>query len=237
MGNIRIEPLLYDVVIHTPRHLKLTEEWYIKHGKHIHHLLALALDPVHFIEHCPNLRDLAILIPVSPRTLGFIENLQIERLLVDMEDLFGSAAVFQKRARASPPLFAHLTHLETIFSNGGWESWSGIALLPKLTHFAVVDEITRGDSIIQGALAHCRYLRVLIIVAYSMVMPDGIRFQQQEESQDPEASDDPRVVRAELGRHYKGWEFGAQGLPDMWSLADEIVEGRIRQFVPSRGEA
>lgn len=214
--------------IEPPDIQRFTEEFYIEHGTHIHHLL-IKSGRDHFIKHCQNLHNVAVWCSTSPNILDDLGALRLERLSIDIIVLFQSTSVtaFQRRVEASPPLFADLTHLEMITFCENWDGWTAIALLPKLTHLAVENGVAPEEPVTRDALDHCRWLRVLVFVSGSGDAPRHINVQQRDGCG---RGADLRVVHIEYnnnGRYEEDWEAGARGRLDMWSLADEIVKARL----------
>ncbi|TFK66888.1 hypothetical protein BDN72DRAFT_843665 [Pluteus cervinus] len=174
----------------------------------------------------PNVKDLAIWWDgsgVVGALLPYCAHLQPERLSISFETLLGPGRGLRGYTRHS--IFSRLTHLEVIIDCDDWNDWKDLAELPCLTHLS----LTLGSSVevIEGALAECKHLKILTRVT------QGVGLQEQETCRlRPSAvlsytQTDPRVVEFECG-YLADWKAFAFGEPNMWTIAERVVEERLR---------
>ncbi|KAF8185929.1 hypothetical protein K438DRAFT_1836517 [Mycena galopus ATCC 62051] len=115
-------------------------------------------------------------------------------------------------------LFSHITHLELLDPIEGekWEQWQGLALIPNLTHLAFFMEVF--VPLIQGALAACSALRVLVClyIIHPPEVSEGFASLAQ----------DPRFVILRAPNFVEDWEIGARGGEDFWVRAERLIAQR-----------
>jgi hypothetical protein len=126
------------------------------------------------------------------------------------------------------PFLSHITHLRIIDQCYDWIHWSGIELLPWLTHIAVKVEIgmlTDWEIIANRVttILSCRTLKVFICLypgSYAAKVTGG-RLSQ--------LVNDIRIVHLLIPQEAgSDWEDGAQGRPDMWYDAEEAQKQQQR---------
>ncbi|KAJ7737351.1 hypothetical protein B0H16DRAFT_1891686 [Mycena metata] len=229
-----VEPLLYRVVVFT--HARVRNDDFTtrlsialqsrtrSHSdsdllRHVHHLLFTQTDsrPLHeVLAKCTAVQNLVLL--HFPRDSGFlplISGMPLRRLTTTLSDLFFPAPI-----DFAHPLFAHLTHLELVdnFRQSDWDGWKGLALIPNLTHLAFLFEIPA--PIINGALADCPALQILIIL----------------ESWPTEVSvQDPRFLIMKAPPLFEDWNIGARGGDDLWVRAEKFIARRKSSEVERGG--
>ncbi|KAF8185830.1 hypothetical protein K438DRAFT_1836395 [Mycena galopus ATCC 62051] len=148
-------------------------------------------------------------IPRNPSILPVLSAMPLRRLQIELKPLFPLAGV-----DFTLPLFSHIAHLELRdrqFSD--WEEWKGLALIPNLTHLAILRE--QPIPVLQGALAVCPALRILVCF-YPLDKADpreGLESLAQ----------DTRFVLVPAPSFITDWEIGARGGDDFWVRAERFT--------------
>ncbi|KAJ6550048.1 hypothetical protein B0H19DRAFT_1160290 [Mycena capillaripes] len=127
-------------------------------------------------------------------------------------------------------LFRGITHLDVLNTPPrGWHAWSGLALLPRLTHLSFrISRTYVPFSVCNGVLLHCRLLRVLALVYENQeTLPTAATY--------PVLDTDPRLVTIPLaeGDLIEDWQIGARGGRDHWVVAEELVRAQRSTQVKS----
>ncbi|KAJ7444646.1 hypothetical protein B0H11DRAFT_2291205 [Mycena galericulata] len=153
-----------------------------------------------------------VLLGASPSILSAVLRLRPQKLAIHLESLFGRTDLVD----FSLPLFTTVTHLD-LFDSEFTGPWQKIALLPALTHLALLED-TPLDVKIQ-ILRNCPRVEVLVNMH---IHPSSF-----EESQFVE---DVRFVSMVLSTSdYKtDWESGANGGIDFWARTDKFVAMKQR---------
>ncbi|KAJ7124232.1 hypothetical protein C8R44DRAFT_783205 [Mycena epipterygia] len=196
-----------------PRHLFLC----------IHSDAAFAAE---ILTKCTSLENLMLYCdPEQPRQ--FLPQLEamprLRRLGIDMHDFFGPTIGSPGGIDLSGPAFAGLTHLLLMDSelDAVVEVWcTQLALLPRLTHLALVDDAP--GATITAILARFPALHVLVSLRQdfrrytleSLVRRMGIV--------------DVRFVCLFFMSFTDDWETGARGGEDFWVRADSFVAAKRR---------
>ncbi|KAJ7471603.1 hypothetical protein B0H11DRAFT_2039198 [Mycena galericulata] len=238
--KIWIEPQLYRVI--STSALSMGGKRMFRHRDHGVLRKLIRSQPIHWREHvrhihfvgyrnreavqdilsvCNNTVNLAFGGSYSS-LLPFLEKLPLQRLS-------GSFSV--DKTDFSGPLFAQITHLDIniheVWDDDdlpiGWDTCSGFALLPRLTHLSFSQEAIP-SSVFEGALEHCKSLTVLVFVWPSRtarLSGDAAYLKLQR--------DDPRFVMLVVADRLDDWEFGARGGEDYWDTADKMVKARLAE--------
>ncbi|KAJ7758957.1 hypothetical protein DFH07DRAFT_1060284 [Mycena maculata] len=181
-----------------------------------------AATPIPMLEAGGILAPIATLIvsaDLSPESANLEASPDLERLALPLQRF----SVHLDRLPYLPfttPLFAQIAHLNLVEWHANYwaeDGWSGLALLPRLSHLSYDD--TLPDRICKGALAYCRLLMVLALV-WSREDLYGFR-----SIREPFLSD-PRFVVVGIIDYSKDWENGARGGADYWVVAAAHVERR-----------
>ncbi|KAJ7125818.1 hypothetical protein C8R43DRAFT_1029339 [Mycena crocata] len=156
--------------------------------------------------------------PGGPNVLPLLGAMTLQRLSIALPYFFPALAALD----FSLPLFDRLTHLDLWEWRGGdWPVWSGLALIPGLTHLAFHDRFF-SESVCYGALAHCPHLQVLVLVCESSAVLNDI----VNDDAYSDAHSDPRLVALIVPDRLGDWEAGAHAGQDYWVRADEHVRQR-----------
>ncbi|KAJ6577918.1 hypothetical protein B0H19DRAFT_1121785 [Mycena capillaripes] len=144
-----------------------------------------------------------------------LEALQLQRLSTRLDAMFGP-----KHRNFAHGMFSHLTHLDIRdFGDQSWETWSGLARMPHLTHLSFHDDYIP-KSVIHSALVECPSLTVLVIVFSTQILLDEFL------PHPIEFITDPRFVVLLVADPLTDWEAGAWGGEDYWFRAERLVEKR-----------
>jgi hypothetical protein len=121
-------------------------------------------------------------------------------------------------------MFSSLTHLDVfdIVDADIWSEWSGLVLLPLLTHLAFLE---LDDTVVANILAICPKLLVLV----SMYSEEDNHLRFLSDGVDRDASD-PRFVSMVLSSeaYVLDWQTGIRGGMDFWARADAFVAKKRR---------
>lgn len=123
------------------------------------------------------------------------------------------------------PLFASLTHLDLFetLDDDDLSFWSGLALLPVLTHLAFVE--LHQSNLVNELFSTCRKLEVLISM-YS----EKVLFEQRIlAGDDMDKIEERFVLMVVTSEDYVvEWQIGTQGGMDFWARADAFVAKKRR---------
>lgn len=113
--------------------------------------------------------------------------------------------------------FSQITHLELMDIRDDLESWSGLSLIPQLSHLA----FSNADfgALCGELLETCRSLAVLVFLRSH----GGLRI---DPSQAAELSKDPRLVEMRCVYYLLDWQMGAHAGKDYWSCAESFIAKR-----------
>ncbi|KAJ7444647.1 hypothetical protein B0H11DRAFT_2249922 [Mycena galericulata] len=152
--------------------------------------------------------------------LSAVLSLRPQKLGMDLYSLFGDTDLVD----FSLPLFTTITHLDLFdIISELVEPWSNLALLPALTHLALL-AITPLDVKIQ-VLHNCPHVEVLVSMHTRPESFEELAF-----------AEDVRFVSMSLSnKQYKlDWNSGANGGMDFWVRADKFVAMKRRgEITPS----
>jgi hypothetical protein len=121
------------------------------------------------------------------------------------------------------PLFASLTHLDLFETLDDLSFWSGLALLPVLTHLAFLE--LHQSNLVNELFSTCRKLEVLISM-YS----EKVLFEQRIlAGDDMDEIEERFVLMVVTSEDYVvEWQIGTQGGMDFWARADAFVAKKRR---------
>ncbi|KAJ7446002.1 hypothetical protein B0H11DRAFT_395049 [Mycena galericulata] len=185
-------------------------------GDNVHCLLGdgvPAAELEEILSVCTGIRSL-VLFGTSPSSLSAVLSLRPQKLGMDLYSLFGDTDLVD----FSLPLFTTITHLDLFdIISELVEPWSNLALLPALTHLALL-AITPLDVKIQ-LLHNCPHVEVLVSMHTRSESFEELAF-----------AEDVRFVSMSLSnKQYKlDWNSGANGGMDFWVRADKFVAMKRR---------
>ncbi|KAJ6471659.1 hypothetical protein C8R47DRAFT_1222189 [Mycena vitilis] len=182
-----------------------------KHARHVA-FVACENDTVSkVLSQCGAITNLVLFFVGNSTHLPRLEALPLRRLSVMLQLLFPTGRNF------THPLFTNLTHLDiwTPTTDRGWEHWSGLALIPHLSHLSFHESENITNMLCQRVLNHCRLLEVLVIIAQDFHM----------DRQDV-AERDARLVVIYVPNFLGDWARGAEGDEDYWERAEVWVDIR-----------
>ncbi|KAJ7464069.1 hypothetical protein FB451DRAFT_1492243 [Mycena latifolia] len=193
---------------------------------HVRHVWLTHSDPddeiIKLIVVCDSTVNLKVSFYMPPDALlTLLGSMRVHRLSGYMPDFLHGGSV--NSADLSHPSLAQITHLE--FSGGysvGWDTWSGLAQMSRLTHLAFLDSFVL-NSVAQGALAHCKTLEVLVIVHSTQRNLDRWAPRRAQ------LATDPRYVALVVPDMGVDWVVGARGGEDFWAVADAVVRNRCSE--------
>ncbi|KAJ7918923.1 hypothetical protein B0H13DRAFT_2320827 [Mycena leptocephala] len=169
------------------------------------------------LRFCPGTVNVVATLVHLPTIVPLLARLPLQRLVVCWGTLLDRSC----------PKFIWLTHLEIRDWPQGdcWDAWSGLALLPQLTHLAF-HEIDTMIPIFLGALQHCGFLQVLVMSCASQAHFDmSLRTLERSGNN---ITADLRFLMFLLENYYhdEDWEECARGGQDFWDTAEEHVRKR-----------
>ncbi|KAJ7670759.1 hypothetical protein DFH06DRAFT_1320679 [Mycena polygramma] len=181
-----------------------------EHGRHVA-FVACGNDTVtKVLSQCGAINNLMLFFVGNPTHLPRLKALPLRRLSVMLQLLFPTERNF------THPLFANLTHLDiwTPTTDHNWEHWSGLALIPRLSHLSFHDSDNITNTLCQRALNHCKLLEVLVIIALESHIDRA-----------DTADHDARLV-IYVSDFLGDWAKGAEGGVDYWERAEVWVDIR-----------
>ncbi|KAJ7098935.1 hypothetical protein C8R44DRAFT_947620 [Mycena epipterygia] len=227
---IRLEPLLYRIVIFQnplPGMRRFTSDDFHPHprgkspsffSEHVRHLCigpsevsGLEIDAV--LSSCSGVHNLFLIANkddefLNCNLLALLAPMPLRRLCIDLQLLFNSTVI-----NFSHTTFTNITHLDVLdYSDSN--DWTGIALLPCLTHLAFGDE-DGGPTVFQRILTDCASLQVSVLLctlslAEFRVLDTDMRF----------------VVLGPPLLSREGRQRGALGRGDYWATAEALIAKR-----------
>ncbi|KAJ6550047.1 hypothetical protein B0H19DRAFT_1378728 [Mycena capillaripes] len=240
--QIWIEPLLYGALALTPsqaaqmlptssRPVSCKPPSFLR--DHVRHLGLFGVSQafsLRMLSMCSTAVNVAIFGAPNINISSILETMPLERISISLPMFFYRLRLIDTNYHH--PLFRGITHLDVLNNpRRGWEAWSGLALLPRLTHLSFRPLKTHVPfSVCNGVLLHCRLLQVLALVYENQdVLPTAAAY--------PVLDTDPRLVTIPLakGDLIEGWQMGARGGKDHWAAAEELV--RVRSSTQSRSTA
>ncbi|KAJ7175000.1 hypothetical protein C8R43DRAFT_596341 [Mycena crocata] len=176
------------------------------------------MDLTWFLNTCSQIENLFIHGSHSRQHLPAIAPLPIKQLQCSLHRLFPLS-----RINFTHPLFSHLTHL---FDCGGIYhtiNWSGLAVIPHLTHLAFCN--IQYIPFFLGFFDTCKSLRVLVYVDEERkVMSHDV---------DIRLAEDSRFVAMISVDICEDWVMGEHTGVDFWSKAEDFIARRKSGQVPA----
>ncbi|KAF7342160.1 hypothetical protein MVEN_01803800 [Mycena venus] len=226
-----LEPILYSVVVFSdplPGHVCFEPTHFTSAiqsqaiSEHVTNLFipfdskqAPDLDLDLILASCSAVQNL-VLFPKQTDLLPFLSSMPLRRLTIPLDDVFSPANIDFLH-----PLFSHITHLELMdgpLDNSRWEEYSGLALLPNLTHLSFL--VQRSLRIFQGALAACPALQVLVALYWKFHVFDPAMGLES-------LGQDTRFVCMPAPSFAQDWQIGARGGEDFWVRAEKFIAQRV----------
>ncbi|KAJ6553290.1 hypothetical protein B0H19DRAFT_1263686 [Mycena capillaripes] len=165
----------------------------------------------------------------GPRLLPILDGMQVRKLSVSLEDLFGV-----QTTRTPPtlvdfahPLFLSITHLD-VYDDVivGSRIYLGLAGLPALTHLALSAAVAW--DVFWYVLSECKRLEVLVNLWPREHSVQGWRI-----SRKPPIKDLRFVVTA-YRDYYAQWYAAAEGGVDFWEAAERFIAQKRRGKIPGK---
>ncbi|TFK65248.1 hypothetical protein BDN72DRAFT_962654 [Pluteus cervinus] len=214
-------------------------EWLEANGRYVRNLIwGNTMDPgfLSVLTRCPGITNLAVWVGTLENDLTTIlpilSTLRLSQFSINLYELFDKHNFSE--LEASSDAFRAVTHLEVFHDFNVWEDIEGIAHIPHLTHLAFSEQRQLHPAVVNSALEECKKLKVLAIMSDDSYQ-EGSPVQAFQIDHPKYIvgeiwgimREDPRVVsfRCEF---VSDWVYGSTGKKNMWALADEIVEGRLR---------
>ncbi|KAJ7768957.1 hypothetical protein B0H16DRAFT_1781208 [Mycena metata] len=204
-----------------------------------------------FLRACPGIKGLSLIGDnVSARLLPVLRNLRVERLTINIGELFHTEASprnddtetdKEQEEKSEPeeesrllsfayPLFSSVTHLDI---NDDFDvedpepeelEWlTNLSTLPALTHLAFSSP--PNPEIVGTVLRSCPDIRFLVIPFSAMeaqMASEYAKFVAED------AGSDGWLVVATYADYYADWEAGARGREDVWVRAEKFVAAKKR---------
>ncbi|KAJ7131403.1 hypothetical protein C8R44DRAFT_774785 [Mycena epipterygia] len=164
---------------------------------------------------CSGVENLWILVyeDLHDPLLPLMGHLFLKQLYCNLQRVFGSAPI-----DFTHNLFSQMTHLELFdIPDSDPQFWSGIVLIPHLTHLAFNDLgfLPMGPTLLRT----CSSLRLLILLS-------PLRAYVTNHPQIEELAKDGRFVLLFCPRYFEDWQMGAHTGIDYWSRAEDFVAKR-----------
>lgn len=174
------------------------------------------------LQLCVNTENLALWRLTGPIHIlqPVIKSLPLKRISLNIAELQQSPnlnTALDPHFSFDHTLYPRLTHLDIILMPSlSWESWSGLALMPELTHLSCDFD---SPELLSKILQHCPKLK--------LVMFSGPHNQFLSEMSE-EFERDGRVVRLrEPVDLIPDWELSAYGEADVWERAERVLGDRL----------
>ncbi|TFK65247.1 hypothetical protein BDN72DRAFT_845778 [Pluteus cervinus] len=216
-------------------------QWLEVNGRHVRNLIwGISFNNdtrnlLSILKQCPGITNLALWVNASRGDISTIlpgvSTLRLSRFSVNLHELF-DRDVFSDR-EASYDAFRAVTHMDIIGDYTKWNQIRGLAHLPSLTHLSLPQRThdPKYFNVIGPALEECKHLKVLALVAGTDLSDDlPLRAAQVPivaGGGDYGDKIDLRLVAFDCD-FAADWVYGATGRKDMWVLADEVVERRLK---------
>lgn len=155
------------------------------------------------------------------------QHLRPRSLTCHLERFFAIHTIPNRQPDFALPFFSRLTHLEILDPVKTWSLWTGLELIPRLTHLAFngsgVESFwnnTNTQAFITRTLTTCRNLEILVFFAHS-----GGRTQWGTEVVDKflDTCGDPRCVVLPISNPQNSWDASFLGMPHCWSIAKDLI--------------
>ncbi|KAJ6550979.1 hypothetical protein DFH09DRAFT_603549 [Mycena vulgaris] len=185
----------------------------------VRNLFTYQMDTDHealILSACSKIENLWIITDAPGHLYPLIRTFPLKRLHCSLEALFSSI-----QPDFTLPLFSHITHLEWIDfpSVANPETWSGLALIPNLTHLSFNSPTF--IPLWPGLLATCESLRVLVFL-WGVRGPKLVAEHQDGEN----LARDTRFVVMGCDAFVKDWQKGAHAGLDYWRRAEDFIAKR-----------
>ncbi|KAJ7098941.1 hypothetical protein C8R44DRAFT_356023 [Mycena epipterygia] len=146
---------------------------------------------------------------VRPNLLALLSPMPLRRLCINLKRMFDSTAIDFSHA-----IFANITHLDVLdYSDSN--DWTGLALLPCLTHLAFNDDDAE-LAVLQRILSDCASLQVFVLLCSPSL--DELRALE---------TDMRFMVLGGDPVHYReDWQRGVLGRTDYWDTAEAFIAKR-----------
>ncbi|KAJ6508997.1 hypothetical protein C8R45DRAFT_461994 [Mycena sanguinolenta] len=154
-----------------------------------------------------------------PALLPLLANMQLQRISVCLEVLFGGYDSIDLGHSA----FLSITHIDifdTIVS-GEMKICAHLPALPALTHLCLNNDVPW--DVLRNLLRDCLRLELLVVLWHRSYGEDWL--------QDSPIRD-MRFVTTVFGDYWQEWEQGARGLSDFWTMADDFVAQKRCGAIP-----
>ncbi|KAK7058008.1 hypothetical protein R3P38DRAFT_1191526 [Favolaschia claudopus] len=170
---------------------------------------------------CPDLISLFFDGNLPPDFLPLLDAMRITKLNLWISDEMNSWA----NSTLSRPMLRSVTHLELFNSTNhplvapaAWEAWSGLTLLPTLTHLCLSDDLSK--LLLDLVIEHCNSLQLILAAFWDPELRPTESAMQYAEGL---TTTDPRVVVMNMTHFTSDWERAAWGGEDFWVRAERFV--------------
>ncbi|KAF7346129.1 Zn(2)-C6 fungal-type domain-containing protein [Mycena sanguinolenta] len=173
---------------------------------------------------CTGVRNFAAIGKFSnPGLLPLLANMQVQRISVCLEVLFGGYDSIDLGHSA----FLSITHID-IFDAivpGETKICAYLPALPALTHLCLNNNVPW--DVLQNFLTVCSRLELLVVLWHETIRAYG----PEDWLQDSPIRD-MRFVATVFGDYWQEWEQGARDLPHFWTMADDFVAQKRCGAIP-----
>ncbi|KAJ7112028.1 hypothetical protein C8R43DRAFT_1113438 [Mycena crocata] len=162
---------------------------------------------------CTRIGNLFVMGFQIDKHLPVISALPLERLDCDLRGLFSGISGIE----FTHTLFSHLTHLRYFGRVGTPDTWSGLALIPCLTHLAFYHR--EFIPLCLGFLDSCKSLLILVHLQFGTVSGELRDI-------DIRLAEDPRFLSMSAPNFAEDWRNGAHTGVDFWTHAEAFLDRR-----------
>lgn len=158
-----------------------------------------------------------------------------KRFSCDIEHFFAIHDIPQRQPDFSAPFFSRLTHLEILDTTYTWTSWTGLELLPCLTHLNIDANFENVFDIDNPGVMPCiarilKLCQTLEIILFMSLYDRQPSYSRKELEDIMSSCYDPRIVVLPAPIYIEDWDASFKGESDMWSKAEEKAKEQRIEF-------